>query len=364
MGITLMVVPFFLQFFYWYGNLANYMSEQDSIKPFSQKIVTLGGGTGHYNLLRGLVELNNPEMITAIPGTWDSGGSSGRLRDELGALPPGDTRQCMVALMEDPGQIKVAQRLFDDRFTEVGGPLQGHSLGNLIITRLDHIYHGQDRALEALRDLFRIRGHVVPISLTHLDLIAKTKRGLEIESEKNIDLRRKSGNFDPSDPIKRIYFNTIAEANPKALQVIGEADKIVFSSGDLFTSVLPHLLVNGIKEAILDSPAKVFFVMNLMTKKGETDFFKASDHLEPFIYYLGDMNRLDYLVVNDNNLSKEVLEIYRSEGQEPVEIDEASCKKLAPGASIIKAQLAKYLPKEHLLRHDSAKIAQIILQTA
>src|SRR3989338_4695554 len=107
--------------------------------PHAQKIVTFGGGTGHFSLLRGLVELNQPELITAIVGTWDSGGSSGKLRTELGILPPGDMRQCLLALMEDPIQRQVAQRIFDDRLKDVSGPLQGHSLGNLIAARLEQL---------------------------------------------------------------------------------------------------------------------------------------------------------------------------------------------------------------------------------
>lgn len=330
---------------------------------YSQKIVTLGGGTGHYNLLRGLVQLNDQELITAIPGTWDNGGSSGRLRDELGLLPPGDTRRCLVALMEDPEQIKVALKLFDDRLAELSGPLQGHSLGNLIVTRLDHIYHGQDRATEALRQLFRIRGRVIPVSLTNLQLMAKTQSGVEIEGETNIDHRKESKEFEPEDKIARIYFNTSAEANPQAIKAIKEADKIIFSSGDLYTSVLPHLLIEGVQEAILESKAKVYFVLNLMTKRGETDYFKASDHLKALVYYLQDANRVDYIIASNNHLEKEILDIYMTEDQEPVAIDEENCKAIAPKAEIIKGPLAKYLYKEHLLRHDSRKLALEILRS-
>lgn len=332
-------------------------------KKYSQKIVTLGGGTGHYTLLRGLVKYNDPQLITAIPGTWDNGGSSGRLRDEFGVLPPGDTRKCLLALMEDAEQVKVAQKLFDDRLAEMSGPLQGHSLGNLILTRLDHIYHGQDRAIEAMRKLFRIQGQVKPVTLTNMDLMAKTAHGIEIVGETNIDYRKKRDDFDPGDRIVRVYFGDTGEANPEAIRAIKDAEKIVFAPGDLFTSVLPHLVISDIKEAILESQAKVYFVLNIMTKPGETDGFKASDHLKALLYYLGNESRLEFVVSSDSVLESETLEIYKSEGQVPVEVDEEECKRLAPNAQFLRENLAKYLQKSHLLRHDSEKLANLILQS-
>lgn len=159
-------------------------------KQYRQKIVTFGGKTGHFQLLNGLKKLNDPSLITAVVGTWDSGGSSGILRSELGVLPPGDIRACLLALMEDDEQQRVAQRLFDDRLIEVAGPLKGHSLGNLIGVRLDHIFHGQDRGTDAERALFKIRAQVLPASLTDLNLIGVTKKGIEIDGEANIDKRK------------------------------------------------------------------------------------------------------------------------------------------------------------------------------
>ncbi|KKT76804.1 MAG: hypothetical protein UW73_C0037G0002 [Microgenomates group bacterium GW2011_GWB1_44_8] len=126
-------------------------------KKYAQKIVTLGGGTGHFHLLDGLKRINDPALITAVVGTWDNGGSSGRLRTELGILPPGDIRRCLLALMEDERQQEVAQRLFDDRVGD-------HSMGNLIGVSLDHIFHGQDRGTDAERELFRVRGQILPAS--------------------------------------------------------------------------------------------------------------------------------------------------------------------------------------------------------
>ncbi|MDO8618978.1 MAG: YvcK family protein [Candidatus Daviesbacteria bacterium] len=327
----------------------------------AKKIVTFGGGTGHFSLLRGLVELNQPDLITAIVGTWDSGGSSGRLRTELGILPPGDMRQCLLALMEDSKQRQVAQKLFDDRLADLSGPLKGHSFGNLIAARLENIYKGPDRGIEAERLLFRIRARVLPVSISELNLMAKLEGGEELEGEESIDLRGQRKNFDPKEKITRIYFETNADPNPETIQAIEDADLIIFSAGDLYTSLLPHLLVNGIKEAIANSKAKIVLVLNLMTKRGETDSFKASDYLKTFTYYLGDTNRINYMVANSNGLDAEILETYKREGQEPVKIDTDACKTIAPDLNISTDALAIYHIREHLFRHDSEKLASKIL---
>lgn len=335
----------------------------DNTKKYThaQKIVTFGGGTGHFSLLRGLVELNHPDLITAIVGTWDSGGSSGRLRTELGVLPPGDIRQCLLALMEDTKQRQVAQKLFDDRLSNIEGPLKGHSLGNLIAARLEHIYKGPDRGTEAERLLFRIRGRVLPVSLSELNLMAKLEGGEELEGETNIDLRGQKPDYNPRKKITRIYFETNADPNPEVIAAILDAEKVIFSAGDLYTSILPHLLVAGVKEAIEQSKAKVIVILNLMTKIGETDNFKASDYLKNFIYYLGSNSRIDFVIANTNGLDSEILKVYKKDRQQPVKVDKDECKKAAPGIKIVEKSLAVYHIREHLFRHDTQKLADAIL---
>lgn len=327
----------------------------------AQKLVTLGGGTGHFSLLRGLVDYNEPEFISAITGTWDSGGSSGRLRVEMGVLPSGDTRQCLLALMEDDAQRQVAQKLFNERFKDVEGPLKGHALGNLIQSQLQLLYQGADRGLDAARALFRVRAQIVPISLSDLQLNAKTVEGNILEGETLIDTRGEEKGFDDKDQISRIYFDSTADVNPKALETIANADKIILSPGDLYTSILPHLLVNGVADAIISSKAKLIFVLNLMTKRGETDSYKASDFLKSLIFYLGNADRIDYVLTNDNSITPEIEDLYAKEGQAVVKVDEEELKRLAPQAKIIKTSLAKYSPKEHLLRHDPDKLAEALL---
>lgn len=327
-----------------------------------QKIVTFGGGTGHFSLLRGLVELNQPEMITAVVGTWDSGGSSGRLRTELGVIPPGDIRQCLLALMEDPKQRQVAQKLFDDRMIEVKGLLKGHSMGNLIAARLEQIYKGPDRGVEAERLLFRIKARILPVSISELSLIAKLEGGKEVEGESNIDLRSGNKDFNPKIKINRIYFDSNADPNPEVIQSIIEADKIIFSAGDLYTSVLPHLLVSGVKEAIEQSKTTVILILNLMTKKGETDYFKASDYLKAFTYYLGDKDRINFMIVNADNLDPEIVKVYKKDRQKPVKVDEEAVKKIAPEIKIIKKAMAVYHIREHLFRHAPERLAKAVLE--
>ena len=331
-------------------------------RKYKKRIVTFGGKTGHFQLLNGLKKYNDTSLITAVVGTWDSGGSSGILRSELGVLPPGDIRACLLALMEDEAQQRVAQRLFDDRLSEVTGPLKGHSLGNLIGVRLDHIFHGQDRGTDAERALFRIKAQVLPATLTDLNLVGMTKRGLEINGEANIDKRKEKPGFDPKDRITRIYFATHADSNPRVLEAIRKADKIVFAPGDLYTSVLPHLLIDGVAEAIQKSKAKVYFVLNLIEKEGETDYFKASDFIKAFNFYLGSPRRLDFLIANNKKFDREVVKVYEGEKKKAIFLDETLCKKEVSNLKIIKANLGEYLKKDHLLRHNSQNLALAILR--
>ncbi len=321
----------------------------------SKKIAVLGGGTGQFNLLRGLVKLNKPEYITAIAGSWDSGRSSGRLRTEMGILPPGDARQCLIALMEDSKQQEVAIAAFNDR------SINDHALGNLIIGILEKIYHGPDRALEKARRLFRIKSAVFPVSLKDLELNALLQSGRELKGEDGIDHNSERNGYDPKDRIARIFFSDKPEPNQAALKALKEADLIVFSSGSLYGSILPHLLIEKVQSVIFSSKARLVFILNLMTEDGQTQNYRASDHLEALLYYLGHENRLDYMIVNKKRLDSKVLKIYKREKQEPVELDKDRVIKIAPNIKIIEADLASYLPNEHLLRHDPERLARAIL---
>ncbi len=279
----------------------------------------------------------------------------------MGVLPPGDIRRCLLALMEDPEQQKVAQRLFDDRLMDLSGPLKGHSFGNLLTARLENIFKGQDRGIDSERSLFRVRAKVMPVSLADVHLIAETSRGVRIEGETHIDYRGNEKNYDPKDKIVRIYFDTRADVNPGVVDAIENADKIVFAPGDLYTSILPHLLVDGVKEAILKSNAKLIFVLNLCTKKGETEYYHASDYLKALLFYLDQTKRIITVVANNYKFDPDVVKIYEGEGQELVYLDEKECLKLSPNLNLIKAKVGRYFAKEHLIRHDSISLAKVVI---
>lgn len=333
----------------------------------AQKLVSIGGGTGHFTWLRGATRNNHPECNTAIFATWDSGGSSGRLRVEQGVLPPGDYMQCLLGMMEYEDQLDEAITILRDRS-------DGDPLVNLIASRAEKRHHGVEGGIDGLRRLFRIRGKIIPVSLTDLDLIAKTKTGQIIALEHNIDHIRHDLSFKDRDEITRIYFTNLAEPNPKAIEQIEDADKIIIPPGSPFTSIIPHLLVGDGKEsvakAILRSKAMLVVVSNLMTTLGEDHHMQRfSRWLAAFQLYLGDQeyiqknqrSRIDYLIANTNHIDPEILSLYKDERQTPVEIDENECLSIAPKLKIIYDDLVKYDPVSHLLRHSPDKLAQVIL---
>ncbi|MFH0936809.1 MAG: 2-phospho-L-lactate transferase CofD family protein [Candidatus Daviesbacteria bacterium] len=329
----------------------------------AQKIVSIGGGTGHFTWLRGVVKCNEPQLNTAIVATWDSGRSSGQLRIQEGILPPGDYMQCLLALMENDGQLEEAFRILRDRSDVT------HPLVNQFAAKAEKTHHGVEGGIEGLKKLFRVRGNIIPVSLIDTDLNAETKKGTSFAHEHEID-DMKNDPIYLNDEILRIFLSPLPDANPKALQAIKEADKIVVAPGSPYTSIFPHLLVKNIPKAILNSSSKLVVVLNLMTTKGEDHHLTtASSWLKVFQYYLGDKewikktgkSRINYLVVNENHIEKEVLNIYLHQGQKPVEIDGDKCQKLAPGIKIVATNLVSYDRYSHLLRHDPVKLAKTIL---
>jgi uncharacterized cofD-like protein len=335
-------------------------------RPFSKKIVVLGGGS-QFNLLCGLVKLNNPELITAMPGSWDSGGSSGRLRTTLGSLPPGDARQCLIGLMEQERQQVWSIRESDDRFHDHVGPLKGHDFINLEIDLLSRLAGSFQGGLDAFREKYGIRGRVIPSSTVSLHLSARLESGKIIDGERAIDTRAERKGFNPKDSITSIWLNTPPDANKLAIEAITEADIISFAPGSLWTSILPHLLMRDVKEAIHNSKAKVILNQNLMTERGQTDFYDTSDHLEKFLYYFGDRDRLDYMVVSPNGVPERIIDYYARFNQFPVEINDdilEKCHKMAPGLTIVQEPLAFFTEEEDLLRHDPQKLAHLNLKLA
>jgi uncharacterized cofD-like protein len=277
------------------------------------KIVVIGGGSGSSVVLRGLKK--HTPNLTAIVTTFDSGGSSGILREEFGFLPFGDLRQCLVALSGDDLTGAAFAEAFDYRFSR-DSSLNGHSIGNLLLAALTSVRNDVEGAVQEMSEILRVRGRVVPVALTLSDLCGELEDGTVIRGESAIDLRGKS-----NARIQRVYLDPPVRANPRAVQAVLEADAIVFGPGDLYTSIIPNLLADGLVDAIRQSSATRIYVSNLMTKPGETDGFSASHFAGEVFSYLGG-SLLDWVLLDTRSLPEDVVSRYALEGATPVHADE------------------------------------------
>ena len=313
------------------------------------KVVVVGGGTGNYSVLSGLTHY--PVDLTAVVAMSDSGGSSGRLRDELGQLPYGDVRQCLVALAGAEGRDSILKNLFAHRFTQ-NGDLHEHNMGNLMLAALTEIAGGPERAIEAAAELLKIKGRVLPVTLTRTHLYAVLTDGTTLEEESTIDTY---GGM-PGVGVDYVYLKPPAYSYAPVIQAILEADLIVFSPGDLYTSLVPNLLVEGVPEAILRSSAKTVLVCSLMTKPGETDGFHASTFVEEVNRYLGKPGRIDMLLANSGEMPKRMVQRYGRDGAHTVELDRERCVELVN--EVVERPLIAEAP---YIRHDSKKLAEALI---
>src|SRR3989338_1628649 len=240
-----------------------------NVQNTRKKIVVIGGGTGTFTVLSGLKHF--PVDLTAIVTMADDGGSTGVLRDEFGVLPPGDLRQCLVALSDAD---LVMRKLFNHRYDR--GELKGHNFGNIFISTLEQVTGSLDRALDVAGEILNIRGRVVPVTLTKVDLVTELKNGKVLHGESALSDYQLVSRFG----IKKSFLTPAAKANPKALQAIKEADLIVVGPGNLYASLIPNFLVTGIGRAFIASKAKKIYVANLMNKHGHTDDFLVSDYVQ------------------------------------------------------------------------------------
>lgn len=306
-----------------------------------KKITVIGGGTGTYNLLLGLKPYD--VKLTAIVTAADSGGNSGQLRDEFGVLPPGDLRRCLVALSENRGDIW--REIFEYRFE---GAREKNNLGNLIITALTKITGDLPTAIEVASELLEAKGQVFPATLDNVHLGAELDNGQIIQGETNIDIPK----HNPELKIKRVFLEPKAFAYKKAVSSIMEADLVVIGPGDLYTSIIPNLLVEGIVAALKITEAKVIYVCNIMTKYGETNNFAASDFIKEIQRY--SHNALDHVILNTKSPKEELASRYSQENSFFVAPDVSGDAK-----HVIKADLTNDLM---LLRHDAKKLAKIIME--
>jgi len=307
------------------------------------RIVVLGGGTGLSMLLRGLKE--HTVNITAIVTVADDGGSSGVLRRELDVLPPGDIRNCLVALADAEPLVR---DLFQYRFDDGSGSLGGHSFGNLFITALSKVTGNFDAAIKESSRVLAIRGSVLPSTLDKVTLVAEHTDGSTTDGESAIP---KSG-----VPIKRIHLRPVnCKPTDEAVEAIRKADAVILGPGSLYTSIMPNLLVGNIYQQILASKAVKVYVCNVMTQKGETDFYKASDHLKAIIDHTAP-GIVDYCIVNTAKIPPEMLKKYEAEESYPVIPDSDNLRRLK--CKVIEAHL---ISARDYVRHESSQLTKIII---
>lgn len=310
------------------------------------KIVVLGGGTGLSTLLRGLKTYS--ANITAIVTVADDGGSSGRLRREIGVLPPGDIRNCIAALADEE---KLLTELFQYRF-RAGDGLAGHSFGNLFLTVMSEVTGDLEQAIAASSKVLAIRGQVLPATLEDVQLWAEMADGRRIEGESNISEAQgkivKIG-CTPANP----------PALPRAVQAIQEADYLIIGPGSLYTSIIPNLLVPEITAAIANSKAARIYVCNIMTQPGETDGYTVSDHIRALDRVAGE-RLFDAVLVQKTSPSAQSLIRYAQEGSHPVFFDREDVTRL--GRRAIVANVMDEDPHSGWLRHSSDRLARVLLR--
>ena len=310
------------------------------------RIVVIGGGTGLSVLLRGLKKVTN--NITAVVTVSDDGGGSGVLREDLGMLPPGDIRSCILALSN---KEPILQELFQYRFPE--GRLKNQNFGNLMIAAMTGISDNFEEAVKKISDIFAITGKVLPVTIDDVELIATLKDGTRVVGESNIPysaVKKKS-------PIQSLgIVPEDVKVLPEVLAEIEQADVIVIGPGSLYTSIASNLLMEELRECIKNSKGRVAYIGNVMTQLGETDGFGLKDHIKVVETYLGD-GIIDTVYANNGNVDEAILSKYAIEEAVPVIVtseDEAYCKE--KNIELIQDDFLEI--KKGYLRHDAEKLAR------
>jgi uncharacterized cofD-like protein len=318
-----------------------------------QNLVAIGGGTGLSTLLAGLKQRVGKsdgqlwiENLSAIVTVSDDGGSSGRLRDELQMLPPGDIRNCMIALSEDSSLLS---RLFRYRFRGQG-ELGGHSFGNLFLAALTEVTGDFTEAIRLSSEILASKGHIFPATISDVRLLAELEDGSVVSGETQIS--------KSAEPIRRLRLEPErCLPLPQVLRAIRDADVITVGPGSLYTSILPNLLVAQVARVIGQTNATKIFVNNLMTQPGETDGYTARAHLETVKQYAPEIH-FDFIVVNNRRISAEQAELYAAEGAYQIGIDDPIEEALDQTTEIVRADL---LDGGEKVRHNADRLAQVVL---
>lgn len=312
------------------------------------KIVILGGGTGLSVLLRGLK--NHTSNITAVVTVADDGGGSGVLREDLGMLPPGDIRSCLLALADTEPTM---EKLIQYRFTE--GNLKGQSFGNLFIAAMNGIYDNFELAIKEMSNVLAVSGKVLPMTLEDVTLFAKLKNGKVIKGESNIPIV----NGEMNSQIDYIYLEP-EDVFPlkETIEEIKTADIILLGPGSLYTSVMPNLMIKGIVEELEKSNAEKVYVTNVMTQPGETDNYSVKDHVDAIIKHSNE-KIIDHVIVNNERLPKDIFDKYSLDGSNPVLLKEKDKKYLKEKSiNIIESSLIDI--KKEYIRHNAYELSLII----
>lgn len=323
-----------------------------------KRIVTIGGGTGSFMLLSGLKKY--PFEISAIVSMADDGGSTGILRDELGVLPPGDVRQCLVALSDS----KILRDLLVYRF-ENGG-LKGHNFGNLFLSALEKLSGGFVKGVEEASKILNIKGEIIPVTDQDARLYMELNDKKIIDGEDQIN-----HNYEiEKTGIKKMYFSPKVKANPKAIKRILEADIIIIGPGNHYCSILPNFLVKGIPEAILKSKAKVVYNCNLVNKKGHTESFDLDKYVDSVNSYLGG-DRIDFVTFNTKKPSQSAIKQYELKNEILVKFNEKSKKNrnykilkanTLSNKKVVYSKADTIASQRTLIRHDSDRLVRLIIK--
>ena len=335
---------------YRYAEKIKHMIYDKRIVEKGPKIVVIGGGTGLSTLLRGLKQYT--ANITAVVTVADDGGSSGKLREDLGILPPGDIRNCILALSDMEPDM---EQLLQYRFKE--GQLKGQNLGNLLIAAMTDISNGFEKAIQQLSNVLAIKGRVLPVTLENIKLHAVLKDGTLIDGESHIPVVQ----IESQSPIDKVFISPPnCTSLPEVLQAIHEADAIGLGPGSLYTSIIPNLLVNEVRDGIYRSTAIKIYVCNVMTQPGETTDYSVIDHVDAIIKHCGK-NMIDWVVVNNNIVPDDILSKYELEGAKQVLCDKNQIIKLRKmGIQVVQGNLIDY--SKGLVRHNSEMLAKNIME--
>ena len=314
-----------------------------------QKIVTIGGGSGQFALLSGLRGLGEVE-ITAIVSMVDSGGSTGRLRDELGILPPGDVLKCILAL--SPHQ-DIARNIFLKRFIK-DRRLQGHNAGNMLLTMLSQYTGSFPTGVQALAEILDVQGTILPVTIDKATLVAELTDGSRIYGQTAIDVPRGTQREKIRNVFLVPHHSDSITVYPPVIEAISEADYVIIGPGDLFTSIIPNLIVHGVKETLQDTNATLLYVINIMTKFGETHNFTGIDFVKRLEVSIE--RQVDGIIHNTEKPDENILDQYREQKAEVVEIDESD--EMWANRKIYLSPILDV--SGGVVRHDSEKLALLI----